>query len=207
MRIALVVAAVFLMMSQAHKTEQKPAKRTIAFSCPDDKAATACASFAENKEELNFNEFACFREGPDQYVKVAMNLQPTPWTWDPETKSATQDNLIAAWVMDHGLENPRHSPGVASFGTWRTNFLGGYNFSEKEGKVTASYGTTGMTLREVYKNTQDKEVTYELTIAGDTKRFRESWHLPDNVVDEQFGRCVAGPAQWPDYAAITKGPK
>jgi hypothetical protein len=206
-RTVLVMSVVLLMMAAGHSAGQKQVKHSATFSCPDDKAAVACGSFAENKEDLGYNEFACFRQGADQYVKVSMGLQPLPWTWDPTTKTATQDSMIFAWVMDHGLENTRYTPDVGAIGTWRTNFMGGYDFAGAEGtEVTGGYGKSGVSLKQVYKNTQDKEVTYLLAISGDTLRFRETWHLPNNVVDEQFGRCVAGPAQWPDYATITKGP-
>src|SRR5258706_1053879 len=102
MRPGLVMAVGLLMMAPGHSAGQKPKKSSAAFSCPDDKAAVACNSFAETKEELGYNEFVCFRQGADQYVKVSMGLEPTPWTWDPETKSATQESYIFAWVMDHG---------------------------------------------------------------------------------------------------------
>ncbi len=208
MRKMVATCVVLLIVVPAHSSGQKPVKHSATFSCPDSNAAVACASYAENKDELGYNEFVCFREGVDQYVKIVMGLQPTPWTWDPTTKTATQDSVaVIAWVMDHGLENSRYTPSLVAVGTWRTNFMGGYHFDETEGKVTATYGKSAMGLKQVYKNTQDKEVTYELAVAGDTGRFRETWHLPNNVVDEHFGRCVAGPAQWPDYAAITKGPK
>src|SRR5258708_2912399 len=107
MRKILLMSAVLLTMVSTHSSGQKPVKHTSAFSCPDSNAAVACASYAESKQELGYNEFVCFREGVDQYVKVAMGLELIPWTWDAKTKSATQESMVIAWVTDHGLENSR----------------------------------------------------------------------------------------------------
>lgn len=148
--LALVVSLLVPTTSQGQKAVSKtpPAKTPVAkFLCPDDKATVACNSFAENKEKVTENTFVCFREGVDQYFTVAIYLaaNPSMWTWDAKTSSATSQNMVITWTTDHGIENDTKVPTGIFSGTWRSNAIGGYDFEEET--VKASVGPSGLNLR------------------------------------------------------------
>lgn len=174
------------------------------FACPDSKAKQACSSFWENKEDTKLlkaaNTLVCFREERDEYFLIAPKWDL--WTWDDEKKVLMSSALPQLETIDHGVSNSTLMPNLLALkgfgiGSWRT--LPDFSslvfnideFDKGDGVKDFSFYITdsSLDLSIPYQNRDNQNVTYDLNIALSTGRFRESWHGPTGLPQDDYGRC------------------
>jgi hypothetical protein len=179
------------------------------------KAKQACASFAENKNEVHSmqqqgNMFVCFRQKDDQYFTISYHHTLITVGYDPEKKEAISSGDLIMWVTDHGLEADELMPSGVWWGAWHVTQWGRIRLvldaSEKElrktegfdeDSFTASLGGSTFDHQQQYHNKNNELVTYELSISRETGRFRETWSGAYN--ESGFGRCVSGKLTTPNF--------